>query len=327
MTRISSLVFLLVTALVLGGISLGTFAPNFSLQTYLYPERQVVCVVGDVMLARNVEVLMNRNGASYPYQYQTFCPSESPFVANFEASIPEIHKPTPSGSFTFSVRERFLPALQAAGMSHLSLANNHTDDFGSAGLLQTQATLAEVGFETAANYDFVIVDADAPIAFVMVDITLAPLDGVQLQTAMEAARTQSEVQVVYIHWGPEYALEHDVAQAAVAEQLVASGADLVIGHHPHVVQDIDIVDGVPVIYSLGNYIFDQYFSDDVQTGLALTLSYTDSWEILLHPVETLSFKSAPRSMDAIARSTFLEELASRSHPAIQEQIRSGYIRL
>ncbi len=78
--------------------------------------------------------------------------------------------------------------------------------------------------------------------------------------------------VVNIHWGTEYEHEYNTTQSITAHALSDSGADVIIGHHPHVVQGLEIYKNKLIFYSLGNFIFDQYFSSDTQTGLSLGLS-------------------------------------------------------
>jgi poly-gamma-glutamate synthesis protein (capsule biosynthesis protein) len=115
---------------------------------------------------------------------------------------------------------------------------------------------------------------------------------------------------VYVHWGNEYELKHSEQQEALAHYVIDSGIDAVIGHHPHVVQDIEIYNGKPIFYSLGNFIFDQYFSGDVQTGLVVkvyiqkdTITYT------LVPISSIGRASQPYIMPIEQKTTFLSMLA------------------
>ena len=87
--------------------------------------------VGDVMMARNVENIMQSYGASYPFSYLPKVASTSYLVGNFEASVPKIHTPTQSMGFSFSVKPDYIQQLDAYGFTHMSLANNHSYDFGS----------------------------------------------------------------------------------------------------------------------------------------------------------------------------------------------------
>jgi len=140
-------------------------------------------------------------------------------------------------------------------------------------------------------------------------------------------KENSEFQIVTIHWGNEYKLVHNIHQERLAELLVSLGADLIVGHHPHVVQDVDLVDGVPVFYSLGNFIFDQYFSDPVQTGLLVELQYGPKSYLQLRPVTSLDQQTAPRAMTSEEELNFLNDLAMRSDPNLTEAIKAGKLEL
>jgi len=136
----------------------------------------------------------------------------------------------------------------------------------------------------------------------------------------------SDVQIAYIHWGTEYEMTHTKAQAVLAEFLVSQGIDAIIGHHPHVVEDIQLVAGVPVFYSLGNFIFDQYFSTAVQEGLALRIEPGQSHsKFTLVPVTSIGTHAQPRVMSEPDRSSFLERLASTSDPVLKSAILQGEI--
>jgi len=299
-------------------------------------EGRALVFVGDVLLARNLEFLMIQSGSDYPYRGLDFSTyAVKPFVVgNFESSIPETHYPTEVGKLNFSVDKAFLPALRAAGFTHLSLANNHSLDQGKDGLLHTQETLTEASFSVfgepaSLSYDsvsFLNVQGKtvALIAIHAVGIIPSLED---LQTTLSYASRKSTIQIIYVHWGTEYSLVSDAAQRKLADQLVAAGADVIIGHHPHVVQNIDVINGVPVFYSLGNYIFDQYFSEETMQGLSVHLDFSEEPTLSLVPVTSKDTLSQPQAMSSKQHAVFLNELAKRSAPELQEAIRRGVIPL
>ena len=131
---------------------------------------------------------------------------------------------------------------------------------------------------------------------------------------------------MYVHWGDEYVLSHNRRQKEAAQRFVEAGADIVVGHHPHVVQDIQLIDGVPVFYSLGNYIFDQYDSVATQEGLLLHLELQENaLAISLVPVSSVGTLSQPGFMSSADHGQFLIDLARRSDKNLQKQIRNGLI--
>ncbi|MDO8471615.1 MAG: CapA family protein, partial [bacterium] len=89
----------------------------------------------------------------------------------------------------------------------------------------------------------------------------------QVRAAITAEKNKGRFVIMFLHWGNEYQTQHSPAQEVMAKEWIAAGAGLIIGSHPHVVQDIQLVDGVLVIYSLGNLVFDQTFSNETQQGL------------------------------------------------------------
>jgi poly-gamma-glutamate synthesis protein (capsule biosynthesis protein) len=107
--------------------------------------------------------------------------------------------------------------------------------------------------------------------------------------------------------------------------MVESGADLIVGHHPHVTQDIQFINDVLVFYSLGNFIFDQYFSTDVKEGYILDVTLTNSTSTIKILPHTQIGKSQTEPMQGIQKSDYLESLADRSDPRLSDQIKAGNI--
>ena len=290
--------------------------------------------VGDVMLARHVETLMDTEGAYYPFRgVRDFFGEAVAVVGNFEGAIPPRHVQTPNGAMRFSVDAEIAPVLARTGFTHLSLANNHADDYGETGYHNTRAVLARAGM-VAAGHPYELTTDD--ILYQELDgrvVALVPLyavsgapDEAALETMLVEATRASDLQVVFVHWGEEYALTASQAQRSLAHTLVDLGADAVIGHHPHVVQDVEVYRNAPVFYSLGNFIFDQYWRSEVEEGLMVALSFTDAhvrYELL--PVTSTETPSAPRPMKRVERTQFLNGLANRSEESLRDELRAGVI--
>jgi hypothetical protein len=123
---------------------------------------------------------------------------------------------------------------------------------------------------------------------------------------MRTLTKKSDMQIAYVHWGTEYELAHNAAQETLAHVLIDAGADAVIGHHPHVVQDVAFYKDKPIFYSLGNFIFDQYWDTDVQTGLGVRMTIDDgsiAYEAI--PFTTAGSRVQPTIMqDADAHTLF-----------------------
>lgn len=317
-------------------LAYGNYLPTDFLQKAKEPTPQIsssfdtLSIVGDVLLARNVETLMNKNGDDYPFTGFTFA-STSYVLGNFEASVPKVHQPTPNFGFTFSVKQSALEALSDAGFTHLGLANNHTYDFEPGGFKNTKQTLTEAGLVAFGDQSE---SATSSVAYVTIDNTKIALvaiyavnrrpDPEALSLIMAKATAQSDYQIAYLHWGTEYTIKPDKLQRELALKLVGLGADLIVGHHPHVVQSVELIDQVPVFYSLGNYVFDQYFDENVQTGLRLDVTATTTGlSIELIPVSSLKKLSVPEPMTPSDKKQFYKNLAKISDPNLETGILSG----
>ena len=292
--------------------------------------------VGDVMLGRNVEVLMKSEGSGYPFDglaLSSLAPNPA-IVGNFESAMAAPHVTTEAFQMKFSVNEIFLPAFAAAGYTHVSQANNHSFDYGLEGFINAKSALSRQSITTFGHGREINKDA---ISYIESETGVVALVGInasasiprtqEFSESLDEAGEHSTMQIIYIHWGNEYDIIHNQAQELLAKELIAAGADLIIGHHPHVVQDIDVIDGVVVFYSLGNYIFDQYFSAEVQEGLVLKLSLDETPVVMLVPVSSQAALSKPSLMTPRLHSQFLESLALRSDELLVESIKKGIIPL
>lgn len=209
--------------------------------------------------------------------------------------------------------------LAGAGFDLLGLANNHSLDAGPAGLEESAAHLLHAGITPLgagpgdAAYEPVFREAGglrlAFLAFNAVSVPdperqhLAGLasgawrparwDEPRALAAVQSARVQSDAVIVSLHWGYEHNTRPDPAQLRIANQLVAAGATLVLGHHPHVAQPLAVHAGTPataVAFSLGNLLFDQEVGD-AREGLALRAFFDTAG---LRALQALPLAAGPR---------------------------------
>lgn len=189
--------------------------------------------------------------------------------------------PTEGKQFTFRARPESASILEEMGVDIVSLANNHAYDYGEDAFLDTLDTLAGIGMPyvgAGRNLE----EASKPVYFIAGDIKIAIVSATQIERldnpdtkgatddsagvfrclnpdrlldAVREAKENSDFVVVYIHWGTENTVEVDWAQLDQAPKIADAGADLIIGDHPHCLQPIEYVNGVPVVYSLGNFWF------------------------------------------------------------------------
>jgi poly-gamma-glutamate capsule biosynthesis protein CapA/YwtB (metallophosphatase superfamily) len=252
--------------------------------------------VGDVMLGRGVGRLMAANSPHYPFLFTRELTNAAD-VAFANLENPLTSRGAPQGGIALRANPRAVDGLSDAGFDVLSLANNHTDDYGPVGLLDTMSALEErgiayvgVGRDIGAARSAVVIDArGVEIAFLAYNHIEPRRDLAQVRVGgpvwlepevaydeVRRARDQADVVVVSFHWGTEYVSVPDAFQTEVARRTVEAGADLVLGHHPHVVGGVAFLDQGFVAYSLGNFVFDQPFSVETEQGLMLQALLDDS---------------------------------------------------
>lgn len=293
----------------------------------------IIFAVGDIMLGRNVEGWMNDKGSDYPFaKIKSFFTGADMVVGNLEGPIRKNHSRTSTGSTTFNFKPEVVDALKSAGFTTLSLANNHTLDYGSASFEETRQHLREAGLEffghpREAEDAFVLRKEiqGRKFAFIGLQDVFASMDSKKAVALIKRVAAEPvTTTIVSIHWGDEYKLVANKRQKTLAHDFVDAGADVVIGHHPHVVQNIELYKDRPIFYSLGNFIFDQYFSKETQEGLAFGLEFkSTNLSIRLYPVDII--KSQPTPMEDSRARDWLKALSSRSDAALSEAIRGGII--
>ncbi len=233
-------------------------------------------IVGDIISHRAVSKSAEEFGYSSFFQYvEKDLQGADLAIGNME--FPLAGKPY-SGYPSFSGPDDFAEYLRDVGFDVLLTANNHMLDKGSAGLRRTlevlddldityTGTAADAAADTLRNPLFVQVKG---LTFALVNFTYGTNSGAdspwpkiwymrrnELKPVMARARAQADFVLVFPHWGVEYVFRHSSYQEDMARWLVEQGADAIIGGHPHVVQDLQFIDGVPVVYSLGNALSNQ----------------------------------------------------------------------
>ncbi|MBQ9212106.1 MAG: CapA family protein [Clostridia bacterium] len=150
----------------------------------------------------------------------------------------------------------YAQALQAGGIELVNLANNHTIDYGEEGYRSTQEALEGVAAYCGNGVNRVIDIQGHLFGFGGCRETTYRQDPGIIGRDVEEMKAQGAEFIIYqCHWGTEYEELHNALQEAMARACKRAGVDLVIGHHPHVVQGMDWMDGMPVVYSLGNLVF------------------------------------------------------------------------
>lgn len=227
-------------------------------------------------------------------------------IVNHEAPAPDDHAYHPSG-LVFTVDPDLLEGVAGAGIDVVSLANNHIRNAGSKGVSQTIRNLRKVGVRSfGAGAD--PAGAREPACFDQVELRVCLLGYDAINTVVHAVsetragaaelitrdvrsdvrklrRSGADVVVVVPHWGPEYVTRLYPRQRSQAQAMVKAGADAVLGAHSHVVGPIEFIDGVPVLYSMGDLIFDLPRFEATEEGVIVELTFdgADLAQVELHP--------------------------------------------
>lgn len=242
------------------------------------PERVSVLFGGDAMFDRYIRDVSDRRGGEYVFSCLTDTLRDADLVVvNLEGPITaneSVSRSTRDGDhghyqFTFPLRTAGL--LYDHNVRVVNIGNNHIMNFGREGLLETKAALDYAQVEYFGDPD--VSEAErvlrkdvegVPLSFVnWSDWTSDKTDHTVAQ--VRAEKEVGRIPIVYAHWGDEYVPAPERTKV-LARQFVDAGAVLVLGSHSHVVGEHEVYAGRDIYYSLGNFIFDQYFSDEVRTG-------------------------------------------------------------
>ncbi len=265
------------------------------------PDYVTILAGGDLMLARGVRNSVVRN---FGGDYSAFLEKLSILkkfdivFANLEGTASD--KGQDLGNlYSFRMDPSVVPALRGAGISILSVANNHVGDWGLPAYIDTLSRLKENEVlytgggldEKDAEKPAIIEKYGMKIGFLgfsdkgpagmaaredKTGVLLA--DNPRLEEIIKNASAQVDYLIVSFHWGEEYQKKHNARQETLAHKAIDNGAKIVVGHHPHVIQDTGVYSQKDctqsscvgfIAYSLGNFIFDQGFSEDTMQGMLL----------------------------------------------------------
>jgi len=297
---------------------------------------KTVLLVGDIMLDREVENLINQNSIYYPFQkISHFLRGIDIVFGNLEGLVVENPPEFPDDSLKFAFNPEVIKGASWSHFNLFSLSNNHTPDMGKEGLEETEKWLKKyeinfVGNPLSGSSDNLNSSFSSDnITFLAFNQIFPFMDkGEEIIKAIKTVKSLNpdNFLIVSLHWGEEYKLINSPVQQSLARKIIEAGGDLIIGHHPHVVQNIEKYQGKLIFYSLGNFIFDQYFSPETQEGLAVGLEiYPDKLACRLFPLQINL--SQPVLMERDKAREFLIQLANRSDNRLEDEIKSGIIKI
>ncbi|MEI6511409.1 MAG: AmmeMemoRadiSam system protein B [Candidatus Uhrbacteria bacterium] len=238
--------------------------------------------VGDIMLGRSVATALAKTTVESAFSSARSVVNGSGIVfGNLESVLTSSDHDT-GKSIHFKGDPARVDVLHYLGFTDLSVANNHVDDYGKAGWSESVQILKDSGFRPVGDYndhpvptvglpsdpqasDSATLASGSPgdptIVFLAYQDLYHPLDNAQIAADIASAKKLGDVVAVSFHWGVEYNHDHTARQTELAHLAIDAGATLVIGSHPHVLEGIEKYKDGLILYSLGNFVFDQVGED------------------------------------------------------------------
>jgi hypothetical protein len=247
-------------------------------------EKICLLFVGDILLSRNVSAEINKTRKDPWGDFHTLFGNADWVGGNLEGAVGSEEECTKSSGDNpcFAIPRNHISLLSRAGFRTIINENNHADDLGSKGRQNTKNSLEDEGlqvldFENSPmflEFDDVVVGIVALSTIPNGGGERMSFPNIETLQKLRLARALSDVVLVSIHWGSELLDWPNKDQREKANWLIEHGADVILGHHPHVVQTCECINNRPVFFSLGNHLFDQKYPATKQ-GLIANLVISD----------------------------------------------------
>ena len=232
----------------------------------------VMLFAGDVTLARHIETAVG-DRTLYVFQYWKNLPPYDVFMVNLENAVTTSEDKIEK-EFNFKMPSKYLDILRDGGVNIVNVANNHVADYGRAGIDDTIRNLDSAGI-SFVGIGKNLAEARRPViktikgkkigflgyhggnsfAATSDSTGIAPRFGGYIVADVKRLRPRVDFLVVNFHWGTEKEIHPEPSQIELAHEVVEAGADLIIGHHPHVLQGVERYHNAVIAYSLGNFVF------------------------------------------------------------------------
>ena len=278
---------------------------------------------GDTMLGREVERKIIKNGSN---PFEKIRGAEGNFLkgvdfisVNLEGPITE-NTQCQKKAYSFRFLPKTAKLLFENKINIANLANNHSFDCGEKGMSDTKENLDYFdisyfgGNRLSDSYIIKEVD-DKKIAFVGIDDTFRTININDFYNLIGDLKRENDYIVVNIHWGYEYNKLQSKRQTEIAHKLIDSGADVIIGHHPHIIQPMEVYKNKAIFYSLGNFVFDQFGKETNEGfGVGIILSdnvnkfYLFSYEIINYQPTLFSYQKAEKFCDSFLKDVTISDV-------------------
>ena len=290
------------------------------------PREFDLTAVGDIMLDRSVEKIIKQNGCAWVIQEVAEDLAEADLTfANLESPLSTVGYHDPPNC-AFRANPAYVKVLTLAGIDLVTFANNHCTDPGREGYLQTLKHLDTAGIKyvgaarerAQASWMRVITVKGLRLGFLgYTDLDFpvgcpsrVPQDLAKHKQQIATAKNKCDLLIVTYHWGQEYWDHPCDRQKQVAHAAVQAGADVILGHHPHVLQGIEVYQGRPILYSMGNFIFDMAAGPKMESAI-FKLHYTEGqgWTVRVVPVYLPGNRMGPEYPPVEKRDAILRRFA------------------
>jgi poly-gamma-glutamate capsule biosynthesis protein CapA/YwtB (metallophosphatase superfamily) len=261
--------------------------PALSLQGLFHPTYNVpadpskvrtLLVTGDVIPARGVAYFAAvRHDYLWPFRATAdYTKNADITYINLEAPLFAGCPVSPASSFTFCGDPRFVNGFTYMGADVVNLANNHTSNYGAAGITSTVQLLQQAGMQISGLGPVAVIDVRGlKFGFIGFNGVGRAIDKTALKEGIARARQLADVVVVQFHWGKEYerqpmpdpGVPTPDDPVTIGHDAIDWGADIVIGNHPHWYQGVEVYHGKLITYAHGNFVFDQMWSEETREGV------------------------------------------------------------
>ena len=268
-------------------------------------EDTTLLFAGDVLIAAALEQKYDAEGITSIVSEEVLAAMRDAdiMMVNNEFQFSTQGEPMEGKQYTFQTDPKYVQVLLDMGVDIVSLANNHTLDFGKEALVDTMNTLDDAGILHAGagadkeraeelqiievngkKFGFLAATRVIPVSQWNIDYgqpgLFATYDDTRLVERIKESKEQCDFLTIYVHWGIERVEYPKEYERTLAKHYFEAGADLVIGAHPHVLQGIELMDGKPVFYSLGNYIFRNNISKTALVEVTVTAEGDVSYRLI-----------------------------------------------
>jgi poly-gamma-glutamate synthesis protein (capsule biosynthesis protein) len=265
----------------------------------IFPQSSPLTLIftGDVMLARSVNTrIIKYADTTWPFK------NIAPILSSADLTIINLESPFATGCIPTDDRMIFcadpknVAGLVFAGVDVATLSNNHIENQGQKGIDETINILKSnniipvgAGLAPAQYYPPAFITVKNTKLAILAFTDLPEMDGKIMAKQIRDATSSADLVITTFHWGNEYQTTPTARQVFLAHLAIDSGADIVVGHHPHWVQTEETYLGKPIYYSLGNLVFDQMWSEETRLGEILKVTYQDKQLIKKEVIPTKIF--------------------------------------